>query len=51
MSAPTFEVGDAPSADEFDVIVACQRWLELDYPDQTITDPSGNAPAEKGDHR
>lgn len=51
MSAPTVEAGDAPAADEFDVIAACQRWLELDFPDQATTDPSGNAASEKGDPR
>lgn len=51
MNAPTVEVGDAPDADEFDVIAACQRWLELDYPDQATTDPCGDALAVKGDPR
>ncbi|WP_194925831.1 hypothetical protein [Catenulispora pinisilvae] len=51
MSAPTDEVCDVPAADEFDVIAACQLWLELDFPDQAAADHSASAPVETGGPR
>lgn len=35
---------DPQTAGETDVIEACQRWLELDFPDHPTTEPTSTVP-------
>ena len=45
MSAAEAECREKTAAiEDFDVIAACQRWLELDFPDRPDTAPAPAGP-------